>query len=83
MFIYTIGDIIGVIMVLVMFVIVIIAAIEKHLRQYLCKHERYYETIACDAVCRNCGKNLGFIGTVRDERRKIKEDSVCSNHVEK
>lgn len=29
-----------------------------------CKHESFYETMACDAVCVNCGKNLGFIGNL-------------------
>jgi hypothetical protein len=29
-----------------------------------CKHEHYYETGACDAVCSDCGKNLGFIGSL-------------------
>ena len=33
-----------------------------------CNHEKYYENRACDAICTQCGKNLGFIGTVRKER---------------
>ena len=35
-----------------------------------CKHEVYYETMACDAICTNCGKNLGFIGTAREDKTK-------------
>lgn len=38
------------------------------IRRARCKHERFYETRACDAVCSACGKNLGFIGTVREQR---------------
>jgi hypothetical protein len=30
-----------------------------------CKHERVNETQACDAICCNCGRNLGFIETWR------------------
>lgn len=35
-----------------------------------CKHdEGVNETSACDAVCKECGKNLGFIGTWRDKHK--------------
>jgi hypothetical protein len=30
-----------------------------------CKHDGgVHETMACDAICRKCGKNLGFIGSL-------------------
>ncbi len=39
-------------------------------RQARCRHEGdIYETQACDAVCRRCGKNLGFIGQWRNGRQ--------------
>ncbi len=44
-------------------------SIPRIIRQRRCKHERFYETRSCDAVCTDCGKNLGFIGTVRENRR--------------
>lgn len=28
------------------------------------------ETSACDAICRKCGKNLGFIGSWRERQPK-------------
>jgi hypothetical protein len=37
-------------------------------KQLRCKHENISETMACDAVCTRCGKNLGFIGTWRKRR---------------
>ncbi len=48
--------------------IVLIVVLYHTLRQAGCKHGRYVETSACDAVCADCGKNLGFIGTVRNSR---------------
>lgn len=39
------------------------------IKQAFCVHNDYYEDRACDAVCRKCGKNLGFIGNVRKQRR--------------
>lgn len=37
------------------------------IKQRRCKHLRYRETQACDAICNDCGKNLGFIGSIRDK----------------
>jgi hypothetical protein len=37
------------------------------MRQRKCKHDgRINETQACDAICAKCGKNLGFIGSLRN-----------------
>lgn len=38
----------------------------RFLRQTRCKHIHYRETGSCDAICNDCGKNLGFIGRIRD-----------------
>lgn len=36
-------------------------------KQLQCKHDGgVNETRACDAICRKCGKNLGFIGNWRN-----------------
>jgi len=29
-----------------------------------CEHPTFYETMACDAICMDCGENMGFIGSV-------------------
>ena len=34
-----------------------------------CPHLRVRESMACDAWCRDCGKNLGFIQDWRDANR--------------
>lgn len=68
MFVWTINDAIG---VALFFLCVIASAIffcAQALRQRWCKHRQFFETRACDAVCSRCGKNLGFIGTVRAQR---------------
>jgi hypothetical protein len=36
------------------------------MREWRCKHDGgVSETMACDAICVKCGKNLGFIGAWR------------------
>jgi hypothetical protein len=36
-------------------------------RKSRCRHDQgINETQACDAICRRCGKNLGFIGSWRN-----------------
>lgn len=66
--IQVIGIAIPIVIMMIMFLIVIIATIKETIKQARCKHVYYHETRACDAVCNHCGKNLGFIGTVRKER---------------
>ncbi len=35
-----------------------------------CEHPEVNETRACEAICRRCGKNLGFIGTWREKQKE-------------
>lgn len=70
-FIWTISDAIGV----ALFVLFTLAAAVLYLRirwqQWRCRHTgRINETSACDAICAQCGKNLGFIGAWRDARKQ-------------
>ncbi len=51
--------------------VVALCHLPSAIRRMRCQHERFRETMACDAICIDCGKNLGFIGTVRDERKAI------------
>lgn len=37
--------------------------------QKQCGHLRVYETMACDAVCLDCNRNLGFIQNWRDANK--------------
>lgn len=66
-FTYTLSDIIGVTLFGLLLIGIAIWAITDWLRQTLCKHESYYENRACNAICNRCGKNLGFIGNLRDK----------------
>jgi hypothetical protein len=43
------------------------------MRRRRCKHERFHETRSCDAICIDCGMNLGFIGTMREQRAKLQD----------
>lgn len=70
MFIYTMGDIVGTIFLGIMLIILAVTSLNRAVKQYLCKHERYWENGSCDAICYKCGKNLGFIGSVNSERKK-------------
>ncbi|WP_423197893.1 hypothetical protein DFLDMN_001533 [Cupriavidus sp. H19C3] len=46
--------------------IIAVLSAQKWLRQARCKHGgRLYETQACEAICQQCGKNLGFIGALK------------------
>ena len=65
-------DLIGLAVLAVMAVpvllLVVAIFVKERMKQYKCPHENYYETMSCDAICSNCGKNLGFIGNVRDKK---------------
>lgn len=37
----------------------------KFIKSFFCKHEEYFETMACDAICNKCHKNLGFVDISR------------------
>jgi hypothetical protein len=44
-----------------------------------CKHLRVRESMACDAICRDCHRNIGFIGAWRDANRGNPKASEVSN----
>jgi hypothetical protein len=61
---------IGVAIFFALFLLIVISQLPYVFRQMRCKHAcGVHETQACDAICRECGKNLGFIGDWR--RRKV------------
>ena len=64
MFIWTISDIVGVTILVLIGITYILINNPDWIKQITCKHEKYHETQACDAVCSKCGKNLGFIGNL-------------------
>jgi hypothetical protein len=65
-FVWTLGDVIGLLVVGIVAILFALIFIADRVKQLLCKHDGGYgETMACDAICRKCGKNLGFIGNFR------------------
>ena len=68
--VWTVGDVLGLIVVVVLLVIWAAAAAKRWWRQAWCKHaDGVRETSSCDAICRTCGKNLGFVGDWRKSQR--------------
>ncbi|QJP10471.1 hypothetical protein [Pseudomonas multiresinivorans] len=61
---------IGLAIWLVFVVILFVCNIPLFIRLLRCKHEKYREDRACNAICCNCGRNLGFIQTLRDARKE-------------
>lgn len=71
MFIFTIADILGIVMTVILSIVVIFNYSKQAIKQYKCKHDGdYCETRSCDAICMKCGKNLGFIGSWRETLAK-------------
>lgn len=71
MFVFTPRDIFMGVLLLVAFILIIYADFSYWLKQQRCAHDDgVNETMACDAVCRKCGKNLGFIGSRRGDHLK-------------
>ena len=47
-------------------------ALKDDIKKSLCKHDKgIRETQACDAICKICGKNLGFIGKEENKKRRM------------
>ena len=58
---------------IVILIFYLLMHIPTAVRQYRCSHSEVRETPSCDAVCRDCGKGLGFIGAWRENAKKIAE----------
>jgi len=65
-FVWTFGDVVGLFICSVLVLVVAINSLSQWVKQLRCKHDGgVHETMACDAICNKCGKNLGFIGSWR------------------
>jgi hypothetical protein len=70
MFVWTFGDVVGVVAAVVVAATFATIALKQWVTSAICKHDGAVdETMACDAICRKCGKNLGFIGAWRDAHK--------------
>jgi Zn finger protein HypA/HybF involved in hydrogenase expression len=68
MFVYTIGDVVSAIIILIMVIWAAVILIKQLVAEVKCKHDGgVNETSTCDAICKKCGKNLGFIGNWRNK----------------
>ena len=61
-------------MILVEFLIflaVVVYMLKDSIRRKNCPHDQgVNETQACDAICKQCGKNLGFISSKENQVRR-------------
>ena len=65
-FVFTLGDVLGIVVVVLVAGAWLSMCAVNWWRHGLCKHDGgVSETNACEAICRKCGKNLGFIGNWR------------------
>ena len=79
MFVFSIQTIVEVIVVTLLVIWFVTIEAKKYFKQKRCKHVKYHETGSCDAVCTSCGKNLGFIGAVRDKRKHESVERATDN----
>lgn len=70
-FVWTISDVIGIVALLIIaFIFSVLWSLDAWDR-FKCKHDGgVNETQACEAICKICGKNLGFIGNYRKEAKQ-------------
>lgn len=66
----TLGDIVGLVLLALTVLVAAFIGIATAWRQWRCKHERVSENQRCHAICRDCGKDLGFIQTWRDAHKE-------------
>ena len=65
-FVITLGDIIGIAISLIAIAGVVAFFVREWWVRRSCKHNSgVNETRACHAICKSCGKDLGFIGAWR------------------
>lgn len=79
MFVWTIGDVIGIVVACIFAIVALLFVITNWAMQTICKHDwGVTETQACNAICRKCGRNLGFIGTWREKQRLVNDRNAES-----
>ena len=54
----------------VIILIYFIFQLPTYFKQRRCKHEQVNEDMSCNAWCRSCGKNMGFIGTYYENKKE-------------
>ena len=76
MFIWTIGDAVQIIIIVLMVLCGAAYGLKRGIEKAICGHDGgISETSACEAICRKCGANLGFIGTWRERHHAASSES--------
>jgi len=53
----------------------VLAGLWTVFKQWRCLHANKFENMQCDYICRDCGKNLGFVGSYEKRKRKVEYDA--------
>ena len=65
-FVITFGDVVALVICGLFVATYLYFSIRQYLKQRFCKHDAGVdETRACEAICKKCGENFGFIGNWR------------------
>ena len=65
-FVVTLGDVVGLFASGLVVICALMIGARRWWRVRFCKHDLgVMETQSCNAICKQCGKNLGFIGAWR------------------
>jgi hypothetical protein len=67
-FVWTSADVAALIFCVLWAVLLIPYYLMNWWKNLRCKHDKVWENQACNAICRKCGKDLGFIGKWRDRK---------------
>lgn len=72
MFIYTAKDVLTALFLFSIFAFWAYLTVPDAIRKHRCKHDAgIRENSQCDAMCKKCGKNLGFIGSEENKIRMM------------
>jgi hypothetical protein len=64
-------EIIALLLLIFMIIAYLVMNLTTYIQQSRCKHDGgVNETRSCDAICKLCGKDLGFIGTEANKIRR-------------
>lgn len=68
MFIWTVSDVMALFTLAILVIVWVLFLIFKQIKQFRCNHVNVFENRDCHAICRDCRKDLGFIGDWRKKQ---------------
>ena len=67
----TLAEIIAIVLFIGIIMVWTYFTVTNSYKQFVCTHDGgVNETRSCDAICKLCGKNLGFIGNEENKKRR-------------